>query len=250
MEPRSGPSRPIRMTRTPMLALAAASMLLAGCGQQPSAPPTQAPEALAGCTQAQSKAAVRHAGAAPAEVDLDGDGSADKVLLTRADGPCPGVLFTTVKDRRYSAKVRDPAGLDLTSATRVSLPGREGDLLALRAEHPRGGFQVRVYAFDDALGEVTADGQPVVPFVATDTTDSYLSVTCADGELVVRQAVAHEPPGIVFAWDVEETRYAVDGLRATRGATTEVADNVLDEQLGKEFPDVKHRRMFAKGCSA
>ena len=250
MEPRSGPSRPIRMTRTLMVTLAAAGMLLSGCGQQPSVPPTQASEALAGCTQAQSKAAARHAGAAPAEVDLDGDGSADKVLLTRADGPCPGVLFTTVKDRLYSAKVRDPAGLELSSATRVSLPGREGDLLALRAEHPRGGFQVQVYGFDDALGEVTTDGQPVVPFVATDATDSYLSVSCADGELVVRQAVAHEPPGIVFAWDVRETRYAVDGLRATRGATTEVADNILDPRLGRDFPDVKHRRMFVKGCSA
>ena len=250
MEPRPGPSRPIRMTRTLMLTLAAAAILVSGCGQQPSAPPTRAPEALVGCTQTESKAAARKADEVPAEVDLDGDGSPDKVLLTRDDAACPGVLFTTVKDRRYSAKVRDPAGMDLTSATRVSLPGREGDLLALRAEHPRGGFQVQVYAFDDSLGEVTADGQPVVPFVATDTTGGYLSVTCADGELVGHQAVAHEPPGIVFAWDVKETRYAVDGLRATRGATTDVADNVLDQQLGAEFPDVKHRRMFARGCSA
>jgi len=249
MEPRSGPSRPIGMTRTLMLTLAAAGLLVSGCGQQASDPPTQAPEALVGCTQAQSKAAARHASEVPAEVDLDGDGSPDKVLITRDDAACPGVLFTTVKDRRYSAKVRD-AGLDLTSATRVSLPGREGDLLALRAEHPRGGFQVQVYGFDDGLGEVTAAGQPVVPFVATDTTGGYLSVSCADGALVVRQAVVHEPPGIVFAWDVKETRYAVDGLRATRGATTEVADNILDQRLGKEFPEVKHRRMFAKGCSA
>ena len=197
MEPRPGPSRPICMTRTLMLTLAAAGMLASGCGQQASVP-THAPEALVGCTQTQSKAAARNAGEVPAEVDLDGDGSPDKLLLTRDDAACPGVLFTTVKDRRYSAKVRDPAGLDLTSATRVSLPGREGDLLALRAEHPRGGFQVQVYAFDDSLGEVTADGQPVVPFVATDTTGGYLSVTCADGALVVRQAVAHEPPGIVL----------------------------------------------------
>ena len=95
MEPRSGPSRPIRMTRTPMLTVAAAGMLLAGCGQQPSAPPTQAAEALAGCTQTQSKAAARHAREVPAEVDLDGDGSPDKVLITRDDAACTGVLFTT-----------------------------------------------------------------------------------------------------------------------------------------------------------
>ena len=251
MEPRSGPSRPIRMTRTLMVTLAAAGMLVSGCGQQPSVPPTQAPEALAGCTQAQSKAAARHAGAVPAEVDLDGDGSPDKVRLTRADAAVPGrALHDGEGPAATRRRCATPLAWTSASATRVSLPGREGDLLALRAEHPRGGFQVQVYAFDDALGEVTTDGQPVVPFVATDTTGGYLSVTCADGELVVRQAVAHEPPGIVFAWDVRETRYAVDGLRATRGATTEVADNILDQQLGAEFPDVKHRRMFVKGCSA
>jgi hypothetical protein len=77
--------------------------------QQPSVPPKQASEALAGCTQAQSKAAARHAGAAPAEVDLDGDGSADKVLLTRATA-VPGVLFTTVKTGSTRSNVRRPRG--------------------------------------------------------------------------------------------------------------------------------------------
>ena len=33
MEPRSGPSRPIGMTRTLMLTLAAAGLLVSGCGQ-------------------------------------------------------------------------------------------------------------------------------------------------------------------------------------------------------------------------
>jgi len=60
MEPRPGPSRPIRMTRTLMLTLAAAGMLASGCGQQASVP-THAPEALVGCTQTQSKAAARNA---------------------------------------------------------------------------------------------------------------------------------------------------------------------------------------------
>lgn len=249
MEPRSGPSRPIPMTRTLVVSLVAAGMLASGCGQQPSVPPSQAPDALAGCSPTESKAAARRAHEVPVEVDLDGDGSPDPVRLTRADAACPGVLFTTVQDRLYSTKTSE-AGLELASAKRVGLPGREGDLLAVRAVHPRGGYQVQLYGFDHTLGEVTADGQPVVPFVATDTTGGYVSVTCADDTLVVRQAVAHEPPGIVFAWDVRETPYAVDGLRATEGPTTEVANNVLDQQLGSRFPDVKQRRMFAKGCSA
>src|SRR3954452_17182790 len=123
MEPRPGPSRPIRVRRTLMLTLAAAGMLVSGCGQQASAPTTQAPEALVGCTQAQSKAAARRAAEVPVEVDLDGDGSRERVMLTRDDAACPGVLVTTVKDRRYSAKVRDAAGTDVSSAQRVSVPG-------------------------------------------------------------------------------------------------------------------------------
>jgi len=249
MEPGSGPSRPIGMTRTLLVSLAAAGLLASGCGQQPSVPPRQAPEALVGCSPAQSRAAMHRAHQVPVEVDLDGDGSPDPTNLTRTGSPCPGVLFTTVHDRLYSVTAND-AGLDVASARRVSLPGREGDLLALRADHPRGGYQVRLYAFADDLGEVTADGQPVVPFVATDTTGGYVSVTCADDALVVRQAVAHEPPGIVFAWDVRETRYALEGHQARQSSTTEVGNNVLDQQLGARFPAVKQRRMFAKGCSA
>jgi hypothetical protein len=192
---------------------------------------------------------MRDARAVYTAVDLDHDGVGEAVKVTRDESQCPGVMFTTVEGRLTSTKLRDPA-LDLRSGERVILPGRDGDLLAVRAVHPRGGFQVHLYGYDGGLDEVkTDDGHPVVPFVATDTTGGYLSVRCDDDALVVREAVAHEPPGIVFAWDIRETAYTLDGNRATKGATEETADNVLDNRLGTKFPDVKKLQMFVKGCS-
>jgi hypothetical protein len=115
--------------------------------------------------------------------------------------------------------------------------------------HARGGFQERLYGWDGrTFAEVTTAGQPVVPFVATDTKGGYVSVSCADGALVVQEAVAHTPPGIVFAWDVKETSYALSGNTATPGATRKTADNVLDKALGSRFPQLTERRMF-RGCA-
>ena len=49
-------------------------------------------------------------------------------------------------------------------------PVSDGQLLVTRADHPRGGYQLRVYAADGrrARPSSTVDGQPLVPFVATD----------------------------------------------------------------------------------
>ncbi len=251
MEPRSTPSRPIPMKHTLMLSLAVA-LAASGCGQEQrrESPPQEGPSHLAGCRTDRSASAMESAQPVPAAVDLDHDGEDDPVKVTRDDSRCPGVIFTTVKGDLRSSELHGT--LDLETAQRVVVPGLGGDLLAVREAHPRGGYQVHVYGYaDGGFGAVhTGGGQSVVPFVATDTRGSYLSVTCRDGALVVREAVAHEPPGIVFAWDIRETPYAVDGLVATRGATTEIADNVLDDRLGSTYPDVKKRQMFAKGCSA
>ena len=49
------------------------------------------------------------------------------------------------------------------------------------SEHPRGGYQLRVYAADgEALTELEVDGQPLVPFVATDVAGAPVSVDCGD----------------------------------------------------------------------
>ncbi len=224
-------------------------LLLTACGQEPSVPPTQAPVSLEGCSPKQSKPAMHDARSVAAAVDLDHDGSDDAVKVTRDESPCPGRMFAKVKGHLVSLRVPDQA-VDLTSGQRVVLPGRDGDLLAMRSGHPRGGFQVRLFGYDGELDEVTADSRPLVPFVATDTRGGYVSARCKGDTIVLREAVAHEPPGIVFAWDIKETPYTVEGNVATRGATTETADNVLDDRLGAMFPDVKKRQMFAKGCSA
>ena len=55
------------------------------------------------------------------------------------------------------------------------------------------------------------------------------------------EAVAHEPVGIAPAWDIKQTTYAVDGTTVTKGATKEIADNVLPKDLEAKYPDlVKH----------
>ena len=224
-------------------------LTLTACGQEPSVPPTQAPVSLDGCSPKQSKPAMRDARAVDAAVDLDHDGVGDALKVTRDESQCPGRMFAKVKGRLVSVRLPD-ATVDLTSAQRVVLPGRVGDLLAVRSGHPRGGFQVRLFGYDGELDEVTARSRPLVPFVATDTRGGYVSARCKGDTIVVREAVAHEPPGIVFAWDIKETPYTVKGNVATKGATTETADNVLDDRLGTMFPDVKKRQMFTKGCSA
>ena len=117
------------------------------------------------------------------------------------------------------------------------MPGREGALLVTRQDHPRGGFQLRLYAAGpDELVELKTDDGPLVPFVAPDVQERPLSVDCADGGVVLTEAVAHKPPGVIFAWDIQRTTYAVEGGEVTAGETEEIADNVLPAQLRRSTP--------------
>ena len=111
-----------------------------------------------------------------------------------------------------------------------------------RADHPRGGYQLRVYAASaDELTELKVDGQPLLPFVASDVQEHPWSIDCSADGLVFTEAVAHEPIGVVPAWDIKQTTYVVDGTSVTKGATKEIADNVLAQDLEAKYPDlVKH----------
>jgi hypothetical protein len=192
---------------------------------------------------------MRSAKPVRAAVDLDHDGVRDAVKVTTPDSACPHVMFTRLGDGRVVSLDLQTVDLSLDTGQRVVVPKRPGDLLAVRQVHPRGGFQEHLYGWDGtAFAEVTASGQPVVPFVATDSKGGFVSVSCADGALVVQQAVAHTPPGIVFAWDVTETSYTLHGSTAPPGATTKVADNVLDPQLSATYPHLAKREMFT-GCA-
>ena len=56
---------------------------------------------------------------------------------------------------------------------------------------------------------------------------------------MLTEAVAHEPRGVIFAWDVMRTTYAVMPGAVTRESTEEIADNVLPGQLDKEVPGAR-----------
>ncbi len=247
--------RPTAMKRTP-LALATIALLASGCGQQGgTTTETQRSDnnnndnKIGSCTT--SDDAVVRARPVYEAIDLDHDGVGESLMVTRPDSTCPNIMFTKVDARFTSVPLKD-LQLDLRSARRVIVPGRDGDLVAIREVHPRGGFQEHLYAYADGkLAEVkTSGGDLPVPFVATDTKGGYVSASCADGGFVVRQAVVHQPAGIVFAWDVRETAYQLDGATAKSGGVDEVKDNVLDQYLRRDFPELVGREMFKSGCGA
>lgn len=179
-----------------------------------------------------------------ARVDLDGDGHADNVKLAPATAECPDLLVAEVGSAYLSARL--PAGgPPPATAFGVSVPGGAGALLLTRQEHPRGGFQLRLYAVGTTvLSELRVEGRPVVPFVALDVQEHPLSVDCMDGGVTVTEAVAHRPRGAVFAWDIRRTPYAVDGTVVTRGPTREIADNVRARRLEVTYPDLLAHTVF------
>jgi hypothetical protein len=244
----------MRPTTMKTVALVVAALVLAGCGNQSSGS-----EDSGGTPESQGTSASQKIGACAADspevtgartiasVDLDGDGTPETVKLTGSSGTCANTLFTRVGGG-YVSTTLGGDGLPLARAYGVQVPGRDGQLLVTRQEHPRGGFQLRLYAASAGqLAELQSDGQSLVPFVATDVQEHPLSVDCTDGGLVLTEAVAHEPIGIVPAWDIKRTTYTLDGTTVTKGATQEIADNVLAHQLGRKFPALVAHEAFA-GC--
>ncbi len=248
------------MTCSPARPLLAALVLvlLAGCGSvaeqgsgdaggsRPSAsstPSTPSPSSSAqpGCTP--DEGATRSV-TPLASVDLDGDGTSEPVGLTGAEDPCPGHLVAELGGAEVSVSlpVDEPP---VSSAFAVALPGRVGQLVVTRQDHPRGGFQTRVFALDaDGLAQLEADGRPLVPFVATDVQEHPVSIDCGENLITVTEAVAHEPPGVMFAWDVKQTAYALQGVTVTAGPTREIADNVLPSQLKRRHPELARNAVF------
>jgi hypothetical protein len=148
-------------------------------------------------------------------VDVDGDGQADAVKLTTASKECPARLIAKVRNGYLGGELPgdDPATPQVFG---VRLTGHDGDLLVTRQDHPRGGYQLHVFAAGpDGLAELKDANQPLIPFVATDTRPVSATVDCQGGEIVVAQAVA----GAGGQWDVRRTTYKVAGDAATRAGT-------------------------------
>jgi hypothetical protein len=180
--------------------------------------------------------------------DLDGDGTPEDVRLTSPQGDCPGVVFAKVGSGYLSAQVPTD-GPPVTKAEAVAVPGVEGQLLATTQTHPRGGFQLRLFsAAGGRLTELEDGGSSLVPFVATDVQEHPLSLSCVRGALVKTEAVAHEPAGVMPAWDIRQTTYTFGTGGVTAGAPKEVADNVLPAQLDARYADLAGHTMF-RGCA-
>ncbi len=224
--------------------MTAALLVLAGCGsaEQGSGGTTTGSDQKSGAAMVGGCAAdsAQVTGAKTvASLDLNGDGTPDAVKLTAAGGECASTLFAKLGEGYVASAV--PAEPPVTSAFGVD-PGSGSGLLVTKADHPRGGYQLRVYAVGtDKLTELEVDGHALLPFVATDVQEHPWSIDCSADGLVLTEAVAHQPPGIAAAWDIKQTTYAVDAGTVTAGPTKEVADNVLPKQLGAKYPElVKH----------
>jgi hypothetical protein len=217
-------------------------VLLAGCGDEP-------PVIDGGRGQFASPSPTgcpKDARAVPlVSADLDGDGRPDQVDFEPPGASCPGGLTSSVAGLRSAPTIDWDATGAARDAAVVRVPGRTGDLVLLREQHPRGGFQAHLYGYADGhLAELTVRGEPVFPFVATDVLTAPVAARCVEGGSEVLQGRRHQPVGIAPAWDVFSTTYAIDGNTLRPGATTEVADNVLDQDFPKRYPDLVRYALF------
>jgi len=249
VEPTRSRLRPIPMTRVLIVPVLALVLLLTGCGSGESSSSKDeddskdaASTASVGGCPVDSPAVTD---ARPiAKADLDGDGRADVAKLTAAGGDCSSFVFARLSEALVTTQL--PAGsTPLSAAFGVEVPGREGALLATRHDHPRGGFQLRLYAADGGkLVELKTRGRSLVPFIALDVQEHPLSIDCVPGGVEVTEAVAHEPAGVASAWDVRRTSYAVEGAEVTKGESSEIADNVMPAELEAEYPELVRHTLF------
>jgi hypothetical protein len=148
----------------------------------------------------------------------------------------------------------DPHKYDVSSAVLVRPGGAGGSVLVLARGKPvpRGGYQLHLLAptGNGSLAEVTNDGRPLLPFVATDGGGLPMTAACTkDGKVVVYTAQAHQPPGVALAWDVTGTTYTLHGDTAQQSATKLVRKAVADPTLRKQMPDLFHPAKVFAGCT-
>jgi hypothetical protein len=235
------------MSARALVVLVALPVLLAGCGDVPATR-----DAAAGPSGSPTLVCDGHASPTRTSLDLDGDGAADAVAVNGAavQGRCSDAVVAQVAGHELVAPLRDASAVGPADLAAVRIPGRTGELLLVRAQHPRGGFLAHLFAYTDGrFVELEVDGRPVLGFVATDTTSTPTAVRCESGGFTVVQARAHEPIGVMAAWDVLATAYTLDGTTLTKGATTEIADNLTDRELHRQYADLLGHDLF-RDCRA
>lgn len=238
MEPLLRRARPTRMRSLGTAALLAVVLAVSGCGSHTGAGRTGTDDCAG-------------RGVPVAKADLTGDGHASAVRLTASSGAGPCAHRLLAEGGAWT----DVGGLDLVArkATVVHLRGSGApDLVLLYAKpHPRGGSQPHLFGAggDAGLVEVTVGGRPVVPFVATDGGNPPMTATCTpDGGIAVLTGKAHQPPGIILAWDVTETSYDVKGGHAVETGSRLVQKAAADPLLRKYHPELFDGSLFAN-CS-
>jgi hypothetical protein len=239
------PVRPRAVRTTILGVLASGALLLSGCGDEvpvlgsghgQSASPSTARSA---CSTADADAVE------VARADLDGDGATDAVRYAAGSADCPAGLVAEVDGQALRAPLQGDLPVTDGASVAVQVPGRTGELVLVVQSHPRGGFQARLFGYaGDTFTELRDDGHPVFPFVATDVTGTPLTASCTRDGFTITEAVAHQPVGVMPAWDVVRTTYAVDGNTVRKDGTEEVADNVLDRQLQDRYADLVSHSLF------
>jgi hypothetical protein len=243
--------RRIGMKRS-LLPLVLLAAVLVGCGDDRDKDTTAAPAdgetAIEMCEVGPPSGPDRELGA----VDVDGDGKDDPLHLEQGTSPgatCPSgpMVIVAVGEGMATAPAPVPFDDSLPIAPKdirgVTVPGHKGDLVLVVQNHPRGGFSAHLSAFEGGRmrGVGSADGA-LAPFVATDAPTAYLSARCTSTGIEITKAVAHQPVGVVAAWDVERT--TIPGADLTDGVTEKVADNLRQGQFEDRFPELVRNSLF------
>lgn len=221
-----------------------AMLAVAGCGSDRGPDPAEA-TGYRGCTASDAAAHGR----VVAKADLDGvDGTETVRLIGSNDRRCGNSLVAAVGGRLIGA---DASRLRLVPERAQTVHLRGGaaaDLVLLWSEpHPRGGSQPHLFGLRDSgrLSEVTTNGHPVLPFLATDGGGSPMTATCTrSGGIAVFSAVAHQPPGIVLAWDVTRTTYDVGDGGAVAVGSRLVETAAADPALRRSRPELFSGKLF------
>jgi hypothetical protein len=245
------------MRRVPVLAALLASAVLAGCGSQQGASESGAADPGSGGTSSGAQAAWRDCtpdafdSADAPSTTLRHDGwPAEMELKVPADGPCAGALVASGPDGVVGV---DAEGADLDGDTvKVLDAGDLGDSVLVRVDggaHPRGGFQPHLYLVgQDSIREVTANDEPIVPFVATDGGMAPTTVRCGDGTIQVVSATTAEPPGVIMAWDVQTTSYSLSADGSSESGSGSLQEDVAEPVLRKDMPELFDEGRLFEGC--
>lgn len=230
--------RPIHMNARPIVRIALHVGLLAflvGCAS------TDPPQQGDGGSSRWSGCANDASGEALAEIRGHSAGISPVWLIPAGEGRCAGALIARMGEGVVGADVAE-LGLVASSATVVRLrPDAGGDrrelLVVHGGVHPRGGYQPHLFVLDDRLRELRVDGQPLLPFIATDGGAAPVMARCTDdGGVEVLTATLAEPPTKPPALDVARTTYRWSGGELRPAETDRIHDSVPESQVRHRWP--------------